>query len=67
MVREPTYDELRDFAIWAQIHQTHALSIIQKEKFVFDDLQDRWQKLAFTFYSTLCEIDKRASEMFKDD
>jgi len=67
MVRKPTYKELYDFALFAQVFQSHALGIIKKEDFVFDGSGGRWEKLAFTFYSNLCEIDSRACQMFKDD
>ena len=31
------------------------LDIIKRERFVFDDLTDRWQKLAFTIYTELTQ------------
>ena len=37
--------------------QEAALEIMKREGFVIDNLEDRWQKLVFTLYTDLCEID----------
>lgn len=36
--------------------QANALEIIRKHKFIFRGKGGRWEKLAFTFYTDLCEI-----------
>lgn len=61
---KPTYEELEAFARWAQLKQPHALEIMRHHGYVLDNLDDRMQKLAFTFYSELCEIESRARDMF---
>ena len=33
--------------------------------FVFDDLGDRWQKLAFTFYSDIAEMSMQARQLLE--
>ena len=65
--REPTYKELADFAKWAQQVQKNAIAIMRKNNLKIDDLNDPMQKLAFTFYSDLCEIAHKAEHLFKDD
>lgn len=62
----PSYEELEKFVLWAGEFQPKALAICQKHKFVFDDLDDPWQKLAFTFYSDLCKINSRSRQLFED-
>jgi hypothetical protein len=39
-----------------------AKDIIERENFVFDNLGNRWQKLAFTFYTTLVMMAEAAGE-----
>ena len=36
------------------------LAICEKENFVFNNLKDRWQKLAFTFYSEIAQLSSEA-------
>ena len=59
------YDDLLALAIWVQSFQPRALRICRKHNFVFNDLDDPWQKLAFTLYSDLCEIENRAGQLFE--
>lgn len=63
----PTHGELLDFAKWAQTIQPRALAYIQKEGFVFDNLDDPWQKLAFSLYTDLCEIESRARHLLEEE
>ena len=63
---KPTYEELEEFVLWAGEFQPEALAICKKHKFVFDDLDDPWQKLAFALYSDLCEINSRSRQLFED-
>ena len=64
---KPTYKELEEFARWAQSLQPHAVEIMRSNNMVLDDLKDPFQKLAFTFYTDLCEIEKKVRQMFEDD
>lgn len=64
--RQPTEKELIEFAQWAQGLQPQALEKIQKHGFVFDDPDDRWQKLTLTLYTSLCEVKDRAQAMFEE-
>ena len=63
----PTYKELEDFARWAQRKQPEALEIMRKHKIVIDDLDDPMQKLAFSLYTDLVEIENKVRNMFEDD
>lgn len=64
--RKPTYEELENLAKWAQTLQPEALAIMRREGFVLDDLNDRWQKLAFTLYSSLCELESKSRYLFEE-
>lgn len=64
-VLEPSYDELVKFALWAQERQGIALRIMQEHGFVLDNLKEPMQKLAFTFYTDLCEIEMKARHLFE--
>ena len=69
---KPTYDELVEFARWAQKKQPEALEVWRKHGFVYnnDDMNDpigRWQKLAFSHYTDLCEIESKVRHLFEDE
>ena len=64
---KPTYEELEAFAKWAQQKQPEALAIMEKHRFILDNLDDPMQKLAFTFYTSLVEIEMKARHMFEDE
>ena len=40
---------------------------IRANGFVFDDLDDRWQKLAFTFYSDIAEMSMQAKALLEQE
>jgi hypothetical protein len=40
--------------------------IMRKHKFVIDNLEDRWQKLAFTFYTEIVETDCRLKKLVEE-
>jgi len=61
---KPTYEELEAFARWVQMKQPEALAMMQKNGFVLDNLKDPMQKLAFTLYTDLVEIESRVRDMF---
>jgi hypothetical protein len=63
---EPTYKELVRFARWAQSLQPNALRIMQENGLVIDNLDDPMQKLAFTFYTDLCEIELKVRQLFDE-
>jgi hypothetical protein len=64
---KPTYEELEAFARWAQQKQPEALAIMEKHGLKIDNLKDPMQKLAFTFYTSLVEIEMKARHMFEDE
>jgi hypothetical protein len=64
--RVPTYEELTEFAKWTQKFQLHAIEVMRGNKLKIDDLNDPMQKLAFSFYTDLCEIENRARQLFED-
>ncbi len=45
---------------FAVAKQPEAIGIMRQNDYKFDNLDDLWQKLAFTFYSTLCEVADKA-------
>jgi len=63
----------------AEVERTHAfleavrdkqeeeLQKIKLNGFVFDDLEDRWQKLAFTFYSDIAELSMIARNLLAEE
>lgn len=70
----PSYKELFDYAKWCQTFQPRALEVIKTNDFKFEaDLsknykKDRWEKLAFTFYTYLVEIHSKAEHgLFNED
>ena len=58
--------ELEEFAQWAQTLQLKSLKIMELHNIVIDDLNDPMQKLAFTFYSELCEIEQKARRILEE-
>jgi len=40
---------------------------MQENNFVIDNLKDPMQKLAFSFYSDLCEIEMKARHLLEDE
>lgn len=50
------YDELEV----ATKRPKEALDMMEREGFVFDNLDDRWQKLAFTLYTTIVDASGKA-------
>lgn len=63
--QEPSYEDLVEFARWAQSLQPAALEIMERHNLVIDELDDPMQKLAFTFYCNLVEIEKKARHLFE--
>lgn len=64
--RTPSYEELVAFARWAQEKQPNAVRIMRKHGLVIDDLKDPMQKLAFSFYCDLVEIEKKVKDLLDD-
>jgi hypothetical protein len=60
---EPTYQELVDFARWTQTFWKHGIEIMRKNNLVIKT-DEPMEKLAFTFYMDLCEIDTVAAHLF---
>ena len=50
----------------ARLCQPKAAQIMRDEEFVFEAFGGKWQKLAFTFYTDLCEFDFLAQQITKD-
>jgi hypothetical protein len=63
----PTYEELVEFAKWAQHFQPDALRIMHENRLVLDNLNDPMQKLAFTFYANLVEIAQKSEGLFEGE
>lgn len=66
-VKMPTYEELVEFAQWSRQFQPNAIKIMRKHGLKIDNLEDQMQKLAFTFYTDLCEIEQKARRLFEED
>lgn len=66
-MQKPTYEELVEFARYAQSLQPMAVEIMRKHGLKIDDLSDPMQKLAFTFYTDLCDIENRVRQMFEEN
>jgi hypothetical protein len=47
--------------------QPKCLDICRKHKFIFSGKDGRWEKLAFTFYSEICEINSIAKNALWDE
>jgi hypothetical protein len=63
--QNPTYEELVDFARWTQTFWKNGIEIMRKNGLVIKS-DEPMEKLAFTFYSDLCEIDVKASHLFEE-
>lgn len=63
----PAKEDLIKYAQWVQTLQPAAVEIMLREKMGFTDLTDPWQKLAFTFYSDLCEAHYKAEQLFGEE
>jgi hypothetical protein len=53
-------DDLRAVLLQVAAFQQRTVLMLEREGFVFEtrlDLMQGWEKLAFTLYSTICEID----------
>ncbi len=59
----PTYQDLVDHIRWTQNLWRHGIEIMRKNNLVIAS-DTPMEKLAFTFYSDLCEIDSRALHLF---
>ena len=46
--------------------QQETLETLRSNGIVFDDLGDHWQKVAFTIYTDLCEMDTWAHQALDD-
>ena len=47
--------------------QQRTLEVLRSNGIVFDDLSDHWQKVAFTIYTDLCEMDTWAHQALNDE
>jgi len=57
--------EVKPFVEKVRNRQPEALAIIKKHGVVFDDLEDRWQKLAFTLYTDIVELSRDAEHILE--
>jgi hypothetical protein len=64
--RTPSYDELAEFARWTMKFQPEGVEIMRKHNLKIDNLDEPMQKLAFSFYTDLCEIENKARHLFED-
>ena len=60
-------DPFEDFTRKVSGEAYRTLNIIKKHHYVFDDLEDRWQKLAFTFYSNIAQLSDEAIKLIEDE
>ena len=61
--QKPSYKDLVDHIRWTQNLWRHGIEIMRKNNLVIAS-DTPMEKLAFTFYSDLCEIDSRALHLF---
>jgi hypothetical protein len=64
---KPSYDDLVQFVRWAQSLHPAAVRIMREHNMVLDDLNEPMQKLAFTFYTDLCEIECKVRHLLEED
>lgn len=57
-------DEGEQFAKKTSKKSKEMLTICENENFVFNNLDDRWQKLAFTFYSEIVQLSSEAQSIY---
>jgi hypothetical protein len=63
--QEPSYEDLVDFARWTQTFWKNGIDIMRRNQLVIKS-DEPMEKLAFTFYSHLCEIDAKVSHLFEE-
>lgn len=63
---KPDNKQLIELVKWCEKLQPQSVDIMRKHGFVFSDLDDPWQKLAFSFYSDLCEINSKVQQLFEE-
>jgi len=59
--------EMIEFIKYARDLQTTANAIMKRDGYQMDNLSDPWQKLAFTLYSDLCELNLMARQVLGED
>jgi hypothetical protein len=62
---KPSYEDLIEFAKWTRGFWANGIRIMRENNLVIDNLDDNMQKLAFTFYTDLCEIDRQAERVLE--
>ena len=62
----PSRSDLIEFAKWSQTLYLKGQEIMRREGLEIDNLDDKMQKLAFTFYTDLCEIDQKVAHLFEE-
>jgi hypothetical protein len=63
---EPSYEELVKFARFTQKFWKEGQEIMRANNLCIDNIDDKMQKLAFTFYSNLCEINSQVEHLFQE-
>jgi hypothetical protein len=63
--QEPTYGDLIDFTRWTQTLWKTGIEIMRNNNLVIKS-DEPMEKLTFTFYMDLCEIDSKASHLFSE-
>jgi hypothetical protein len=63
--QEPSYEALLDFARWTQTFWKNGIDIMRRNHLAIET-DEPMQKLAFTFYTNLCEIDAKANHLFEE-
>jgi len=65
-VLEPSYKDLVEFARWTQTFWKRGQEIQREHNIIIDNLDDKMQKLAYTYYTDLCEIDDAVRHLFQE-
>jgi hypothetical protein len=62
-------ERMEEFIAWLEPMQQGTVAMIRREGFVFETpLQESegWEKLAFTLYSQICEIDSHVAHLIQE-
>jgi len=71
MVSKPKSTDINDmtaFAAYARDLQPAAVAMLEREGYRFTNiLDDGWQKVAFSLYTELCELNQKARQVLGED
>jgi hypothetical protein len=61
-----TVREMDEFLKKVQSKQERAVKIMRDRGLMFSSDDDKWESLAFTFYTMLCELDLNARHLLEE-